>query len=404
MTRRSPGTGSAARLRSDGRYEARVSIGHRRQRSFFGGSARDAERKRDEFLRQMAGGVILAGERVTVERYLRDWLEVKRPPAVRRSTWEHYVGTCERYIIPAIGSIPLAKLTPGAVERMLSGMLSRAGHGRRLAGRKSAGEGEPHTLAHSVPADALSPRTVAHVRAVLRTALNRAVRHGDLARNVAALAEPPKVPDAERLPLAPDEIVRLLDAIRGHRDELLILLALTTGMRQGELLGLTWQAVDLDAGVLHVRHTLDGRTGTLSEPKTRRSRRTLAIPADVMPLLTAHRIRQLEQRVRAGAQWIDTGLVFTTRWGRPLSGVNVTHRYQRLLAEHGLRRSSFHDLRHAHATMLAGLGVRPEEARDQLGHASIRTTLETYSHAVPDSRQRIADLMSDALRAMREAR
>lgn len=385
MTRRSPGTGSAARLRSDGRYEARVSIGHRRQRSFFAATARDAERKRDEFLRQMAGGVILAGERVTVERYLRDWLEVKRPPAVRPSTWERYRGICEGHIIPAIGSIPLAKLTPAAVERMIA------------------------TLD-------LSQRSRSHVRAVLRTALNRAVRHGDLARNAAMLAEPPKVPDAERLPLAPDEIVRLLDAIRGHRDECLILLALTTGMRQGELLGLTWQAVDLDAGVLHVRHTLDARTGQLSEPKTRRSRRTLAIPADVLPLLTSHRIRQLEWRVKAGPQWsigtsigngqktANSDLVFTTRWGRPMDGTNVTHRYQRVLAEAGLRRSSFHDLRHAHATMLAGLGVRPEEARDQLGHASIRTTLETYSHAVPDSRQRIADLMSDAIRAMREAR
>ncbi len=400
MTRRSPGTGSAARLRPDGRYEARVSIGHRRQRSFFGATARDAERKRDEFLRQMAGGVILAGERVTVERYLRDWLEVKRPPAVRRSTWEHYAGTCERYIIPAIGSIPLAKLTPAAVERMTSAL-------------------------------SVSQRTRAHVRAVLRTALNRAVRHGELGRNVASLAEPPKVPDVERLPLAPDEIVRLLDAIRGHRDELLITLALTTGMRQGELLGLTWQAVDLDAGVLHVRHTLDGRTGTLSEPKTRRSRRTLAIPGDVMPLLTAHRIRQLEWRVKAGAQWYSgppiggtdhgsrraiapatgdgdrlgrPGLVFTTRWGRPLDGTNLTHRYQRLCAEHGIRRTSWHDLRHTAATLMAAAGIRPEEARDQLGHASIRTTLGIYSHALPDHKRRIADTMSDALRAMREAR
>ena len=389
MTRRSPGTGSAARLRPDGRYEARVSIGHRKQRSFFGATARDAERKRDEFLRQMAGGVILAGERVTVERYLRDWLEVKRPPAVRRSTWERYRGIVEGHIVPAIGSIPLAKLTPAAVERMIA------------------------TLD-------LSQRSRSHVRAVLRTALNRAVRHGDLARNAAELAEPPKVHDTEREPLAPDEIARLLDAATGHRDELLILLALTTGMRQGELLGLTWQAVDLDAGVLHVRHTLDGRSGQLVEPKTRRSRRTLAIPADVVALLQAHRVRQMEWRLKAGAQWYSgptspatsiaghdrptAGLVFTTRWGRPIDGTNLTHRYQRLCAEHGIRRTSWHDLRHTAATLMAAAGIRPEEARDQLGHASIRTTLGIYSHALPDHRRRIADTMGDALRAMREAR
>lgn len=350
-----------------------MSIGHRKQRAFYGATARDAERKRDEFLRQMAGGVILAGERVTVERYLRDWLEVKRPPAVRASTWERYRGIVERHIIPAIGSIPIAKLTPAAVERMLSGL-------------------------------PVSQRSRSHVRAVLRAALNRAVRHGDLARNAAELAEPPRVADAERVPLAADEIVALLDAARGHRDELLILLALTTGMRQGELLGLTWAAVDLDAGVLHVRHTLDGRSGQLVEPKTRRSRRTLAIPSDVAPLLQAHRVRQMEWRLKAGAQWIDTGLVFTTRWGRPIDGTNLTHRYQRLCAEHGIRRTSWHDLRHTAATLMAAAGIRPEEARDQLGHASIRTTLGIYSHALPDHKRRIADTMSDALRAMREAR
>lgn len=369
--RRSPGTGSAARLRSDGRYEARATIGRRKQRSFFAATAREAERKRDDFLRQMAGGVILAGERVTVERYLRDWLEVKRPPAVRPATCERYRGIVEKHLIPAIGSIPLAKLTPAAVERMCAAMPG-------------------------------SQRSRSHARAVLRAALNRAVRHGDLARNAAALAEPPKVPDVERRPMTPDEIAVLLDALRGHALEPLMLLALTTGLRQGELLGLTWRNVDLDAGVLHVRHTLDSRSKTLSDPKTQRSRRTVAIGADVLPLLRSLKVRQAEWRLKAGAQWIDSELIFTTRWGRPLDGTNVTHRFQRVLADAGLPRYPFHAIRHTAATLMAASGIRPEEARDQLGHASIRTTLGIYSHSMPDHKRRIADAMGDALRAMRE--
>src|SRR5262249_19237434 len=149
--------------------------------------------------------------------------------------------------------------------------------------------------------------------------------------------------------------------------------AILTGLRQGELLGLHWQDVDLTGATLTVRHALQRIDGVpaLVEPKTKRSRRTIALPAGAIAALTEQRRRQAEDRLAAGGRWDDWGLVFASTVGTPLDAPNVTHRLQRILADAGLPRQRFHDLRHLCATLLLSQGVSPRVVMEQLGHSQI---------------------------------
>jgi integrase len=172
------------------------------------------------------------------------------------------------------------------------------------------------------------------------------------------------------------------------------------GLRQGEALGLRWQDVDLRSGTLAVRNSLQRINGVfrLVEPKTRRSRRTVHLPAVVVAQLRAHRARQLEERLRAAQLWEDHGLVFATELGRPLHASSVTIRFQRVLERAGLRRQRFHDLRHACASLLLAQGVSPRVVMEVLGHSQVTLTLNTYSHVIPSLGREAGDRMEDLLR------
>jgi integrase len=234
---------------------------------------------------------------------------------------------------------------------------------------------------------------------VLRRALGQAVRWGVLARNVAALVDPPKQTHHELSPLAPEECRLLLDHIRGEPLEALYVLALSTGLRQGELLGLKWVDVELESARLTVRRAL-GRTVDgigFVEPKTPGSRRSIGLPNIAASALKEHRRRQLEQRLLVGASWRDLDLVFCSQIGTPLDGSNLTHRFQRILAAAGLPRRRFHDLRHSAATLLLVQGVSPRVVQELLGHSSVTLTLGTYSHVVPALKREAADRMDDIL-------
>jgi integrase len=173
---------------------------------------------------------------------------------------------------------------------------------------------------------------------------------------------------------------------RGFAVPHLYLLALATGARQGELLALRWRDIDLSAGVVHIRGTLQWIEGEfrICEPKTEKGRRALGLPASVVSALQAHRIRQLEERLRAGDEWIETDHVFATATGAPLSRSTVSHRFKALVRQSGLPDQRFHDLRHCAASYLLALGESPRVAMEILGHSTISLTLNTYSHVVPE--------------------
>lgn len=270
-----------------------------------------------------------------------------------------------------LGRIPLERLTPQHVQALFNQKLR----------------------------EGLKPKTVRYLRGTLRTALNDAVRWGLISRNAAALVEGPRVERFKILPFTPDEARRLLHAIKGDRLEALYSVALTMGLRQGEALGLSWADVDLDMGYVRIARQLQRIHGSpqLVEPKTERSRRTLAMPHMISNALKEHRSRQDRERSAANERWVESGLVFTTPIGTPLDGTAVTKGFHQILDKAGLPQRRFHDLRHSCATLLLVQGVSPRVVMDLLGHSQIGLTMNTYSHVIPDLRRDAAQRMEELL-------
>jgi integrase len=225
-----------------------------------------------------------------------------------------------------------------------------------------------------------STTTVRHVHAVVHRALDSAMRLGLVQRNVSELVDPPRMRHHEIRVLTPAQVRTLLEAARGQRLETLFILALATGMRQGELLALRWEDVDLDNATANVRATLQQVSGqgfAFASPKTKRSRRKVVLPAAAVEALRQHRVRQAEERLQLGPAWEDLGLVFANQVGRPLDGGHVLRReLHPLLTKAGLPLMRFHDLRHTAATLLLGQGVNPKVVSELLGHSQVAITLE----------------------------
>ncbi len=203
-------------------------------------------------------------------------------------------------------------------------------------------------------------------------------------------------------PLSPEQARRLLEAVRGgDRLEALYVLAITTGMRQGELLGLKWEDVDLEAGTVQVRRTLSTRVGkgfSFGPPKTAKGRRSIKLPEVAKGALGRHLSAQLEEKTELKGLWEDNGLVFTTRVGTPVGRQELVARsFKPLLSKAGLPDIRFHDLRHTCATLLLGKGVHVKFVQELLGHATISITLDTYSHVLPGMGDAAAGAMDETL-------
>jgi integrase len=219
-----------------------------------------------------------------------------------------------------------------------------------------------------------------------------------ISRNAAALSQPPKQERHEIEPLSVGEIRTLLRSSRQHRLYGLFVLAVHTGMRQGELLALRWQDIDLDKRLLRVRATMGRVNGqpAFLPPKSEQSRRTLKLSSDSVGALHEQRQRIAVWRELAGARWVDLDLVFPSMIGTALNSSNVTHAFQQALADAGLRRARFHDLRHSAASFLLESGVPMRVVQDQLGHSGLAYTIATYTHISATLKQEVADAM-DAL-------
>lgn len=249
-----------------------------------------------------------------------------------------------------------------------------------------------------VPLDHLGVRE-RQPSSTLRTALNQAVRWDLLSRNPASVVDGPRVEHYEIRPVTPEEARNFLAAMKGDRLEALYSVALTMGLRQGEALGLCWKEVDLDMGYLRVSKQLQrfGGETRLVEPKTTRSRRTLALPASIARALKEHRDRQLEERSAAGDKWTETGLVFTTSKGQSIDATKISKDFHRHLDRAGLAQRRFHDLRHSCATLQLVQGVSPRVVMEVLGHSQISLTMNTYTHVLPELRRQAADRIDELL-------
>ncbi len=364
----------------DGRWCARHTFhgpdGRPVRRAFYGRTKAEALAKREKAIADYHNGMMVFDtENLTTAEYLDRWLDDSKRDAVRQRTLENYAYVVRVHLKPTLGNTKLKALTPARVQSLYRSKLDSG----------------------------LSARTVRLIHTVLHGALKQAVRWELVARNVTEAVAAPK-PDKSRKkeirPLDQNQADALLEEARGDRLGALYRLAVTAGLRQGELLGLRWQDVDLGRGTLCVRQQLT-RTKkhglTFTEPKTKKSRRSVKLTQGTVEALRAHRKRQLKEKLMMGNLWQDTGLVFTTTVGTPLDVGNLTnHSFRPLLERAGLPKIRFHDLRHTCATLLLRRNVNPKIVQELLGHASISETMDTYSHVLPD-------MQGDAVAAMEVA-
>ncbi len=338
----------------------------------YGSTREEVRRKLAKALNARETGDLADSHGRTVGDFLDQWLEDVVKPSVRHSTYKGYEVHIRLHLKPTLGRLHLDRLEPAHVQRLSNERLKSG----------------------------LSPKSVRYLMGTLRTALNHAVRWGYIARNPALAVDGPRVEPYEARPFSVDESRTFLGAIKGDRLQALYSVALTMGLRQGEALGLRWQDVDLQLGTLQVTKQLQRMNGEfqLVEPKTKRSRRTLALPGIAVRELRDHHARQQREHDLGGDGWNHLDLVFTRGDGEPLDGTVVSHQFHRLLDRAGLPQRRFHDLRHSCATLLEAQKVSPRVAMEILGHSHIAVTMNMYTKVVSalkhDAAKRIDDLVN----------
>lgn len=361
---RANGAGSVYQRR-DQRWVAAVYDLEGKRVAVYHHSREEAEAALASMLSSRAKHLPVRHERHTVGAFLVDWLGTAKPN-IRPSVHKRYEELV-RLHTERIAKLPLERLNGRDLERL-------------YADRREAG---------------LSPTTVHHLHAVLHRALGQAVRWGLLERNPADAVDAPKFSPAPRPVLNPDEVRRLLVAARESRYEAFIVLAVTTGMRRGELLGLQWPQVDLDAGVLSITQAMalaDAGGYRLAEPKTRLSRRAVRLSSIAVDALRRWRTVQLSERLEAGPDWHDLGLVFTRPDGRTPAHSHIGDDILNPVLERaGLPHIRFHDLRHCFATLMLRERIPVKIVSTALGHSRSVITSDLYSHVDFDMQEVVAE-------------
>lgn len=366
--RRGAGEGSVFR-RADGTWVGSVELGRdstgkRIRKTAKAHTKREVLAKLEAIKARQTAGLPISDDKRTTAEYLAHWLDNVLPGTVKESTEASYRWMIGKNVVPHIGNIPLAKLTPMHVQAMM----------------------------RTLDKQGLSPRTRQYARAILRRALGRAEKDELVRRNAAALVDPPKgagtkLDDA----LDADEARAVLDAAKGERLEALAVLVLAVGLRQGEALDLHWDDVDLDAATVTVR-----------KAKTQAGQRTVALPGFVVTALRAHRVRQLEERLAAPV-WQDPGVVFASTVGSRLDARNALRWWHEVTIRAGIGPRRFHASRHTAATLMLNAGVPLEVVSTTLGHAGYAITADVYAKVRPQLQRTAADAMEGLLGNSRPA-
>jgi len=384
-TKRRRGSGEGTIFqRTDGRWCAAIAngcdaSGKRRRRWIYRATKGEVTEELTRLQGRKLDGTLGDAGRLSVGKYLDQWLESSAKATVRATTYVSYKGVIENHIKPRIGGLSLAKLAPAHVQAMYATMEDN---------KKSA-----------------RLRQLTH--AVLRRSLNQAVKWNMVPRNVCNAVYPPRVARKEIRPLTAEQVKLLLKAAAGDESkavpadplEALYVLAVTTGLRLGELFGLQWADVDLTAGCLHVRYTLMEVNGklSLSEPKTARSRRKVELPAFAVEALRGH---QRSALAAGGREFATEGHVFRNSRGGPLRRSHFhADSFKPLLKRAKLPAIRFHDLRHTAATLMLAGGEHPKVVQELLGHSQISVTMDTYSHVLPTMQREAIDRLGKLLSA-----
>jgi integrase len=346
--------------------------GKRQQKSFtVQGTKSQAQAELRRVLRELDTGAYVEPTSMTVRQYLDHWLEDYARTNVSAKTFEVYRHHIRSQVAPALGHHPLPKLSPLHIQGFYSQMLQ--------TGRKDGQGG-------------LKARTVLHFHRILREALQQAVKWQLVARNVADAVEPPRPERQQMRVLDEAQTVGLIAGARGTRLYLPIVLAVATGARRGEILGLMWSDIDLAAGTITIRRSLEQTAGNLrfKPPKTGKSRRVVPVPAFAAKALVQHRAAQDGQRKLLGAGYQEQDLVIARPDGTPVKPDRFSQEFADLIRRLELPHARFHDLRHGHATQLFKEGIHAKVVSERLGHSGVGITLDTYSHVVPGMQEEAA--------------
>jgi integrase len=361
-----------------------------RRRGF--ASQRDAQARLNKVLQDLAGRTYVSPSRQSLKVFLtEDWLPAIEH-TIRPSTFDSYARNIRIHVAGhPIGNVPLQKIDAGRLNRLYADLLSGQTSRRAMA-----------------------PRSVAYVHVILHRAFRDAVRWDRLVRNPCDSADPPKPGKTHRSTMRTwpaAEIARFLAATAQDRLTAAWWVLATTGMRRGELLGLAWDAIDLDGGMASIHRTLvttearrKGDPGmSWSEPKTDKGWRSVALDSATVTALRDHRARQLHEQQAASDAYDDQDLVICDVFGKPIHPKTLSYYFERAVKKSGLQRIRLHDLRHSHATLALKAGVHPRVVQERLGHANVGITLDTYSHVSMPMQAEAADLVASLITANIEA-
>lgn len=373
------------RKRSPGSWTIVIDLGRdingkRRQKwETVKGTKKEANQRLTELLRQYDTGTYLDPQKMTVAGYLKAWLRDYAEPNVSTKTYIRYESICVKHLTPALGRLQLQKLQPLHIQEYYNEALK--------SGRVDGKGG-------------LAAQTVKHHHRVLAEAMKKAVNWQLINVNPCDAVDAPKPEKKEMRALDERESATLLDISKGTRLYIPILIALTTGLRRGELIGLKWSDIDLTMKTLSINRTIEqtSKSGIVEKtPKTKRSRRSIALAS-----LTVSAIKELKQehsklRLKLGPAFQDNGYLFINEDGTLWGPDAFTKAFRWLLDKTDIGYVRFHDLRHSHASQLLKQGINPKVVSERLGHSSIAITMDTYSHVLPGLQEEAASKINDAL-------
>lgn len=397
--KRNPNGSGTIGQRKDGRFELKLFVdtpdGKRKRISVYGDTWEEADAERTRLKELQRKGIPIDVTTMSVRAYMEYWLPEIAEPKIRRTTFATYEGDVRLHIVPGLGRHKLKALNSRHVRTFITGLRTKC---QCCAQGKDAGRTKPRCCAKS-PAqccgDVLSISSIQHVLRVLRAALQDAVEDELISRNVARSVKVGGSNDYKVRAFSAPEAKRLLKAAEPHRLRALWAVALSMGLRRGEALGLMWSDIDLSGGRLVVRqalHRVDGKL-KLEDVKTEGSNATLPLPRSLVPILREHRKRQMEERFAAGSDWKESGLVFTTKLGKPIEPRNVNRMFHALCTKAGVPQVRVHDLRHSCATLLFTQGVEAATVQRILRHSSISVTTGIYMEVIEAVKRDALDSM-----------
>jgi len=374
--RRANHEGSIYQRASDGRWLGVAHVGYddtgKPVRRYVSAKTRtEVARKLKELRRKVDDGLLLKDEGVKVAELFEQWFNDIMRHQIAPSTFANYQTVVRMHILPALGHKTLMEVTVSDVDKLLS---------------RKADSG-------------LSPSTVRRIRAVLAQCLDQAIRWELVLRNVATLSRSPKSVRKEGRTLSPAQARHLLEVLKGHRNEALYALMLSTGLRRGEALGLMWKDFDEESGVLRVARQLkrEGSSLVTTDTKTFKSRRAVNLAEPMLKALFEHRNRQRSEKEHLGVSWIETGYIFTSTIGTPIDPRNLYREFQGICRHAGLGDWHPHELRHSAASLMLAQGVKIQVVSQVLGHSSIRMTADVYGHLLDPDRRDAAEALGSLL-------